>query len=243
MKKEKMILNIKIKQIIYLFIESLKLIKKYKPDNDNIFELTNLKMPFDFVFTFNEKAPFNALYRRNYKENQSLIIINCKKFPNAYKQNKFDYIFEKMKSIIIIHEIIHYLDIEVRNIPVDPTEVNKNSFNHPIEFNAYFQQISSYWYNILQNIIKSKSPLDDFNIKIGNNVRDFSDKFWKNVKNNSKMYDLINKDNIFRWNKRIYDLYFNLKDDLFNKISNDDVKNDIKLIQEKLKQKIKGKLI
>lgn len=217
-----------------LYKKTLELIKKYKPDDENIYELSKIGSPFDVVFTIIQNSQVNAIYRRNYKKNISIIIINCLKFPIAFQQEKFDYIFEKLKSVII-HEIIHYLDIEVRDIPIDPTEVNKDPFGHPIEFNAYFQQLASPWYDLMRKMIKSSTPLDDFNLKIGNNAREFSNKFWDIIKKNSKIYDLISNDNRFRWNKRVYDLYFNLKNELFDKISNDDIKNDIKKIEEKLK--------
>jgi hypothetical protein len=200
-----------------IYEESLKAITQLHPDDENIFHTSTIGLPFDIVFIYDPVSIFNALYRKKSKESISVIIINCKAYKREYESNDFVSIFSRMKSNVI-HEIIHYLDLEVREVPVDPEEVRKDPVNHPVEFNAYFQQIASQYHNMIHGISLSKDPLSDFDNRIGSNAREFFNRFWSALKR-STLYDLIKKEEIFRWNKRIYDLYFILRNKLLDKIN------------------------
>lgn len=200
-----------------IYNESLKAVSQLHPDDENIIHTSTIGLPFDIVFIYNPTSIFNALYRNKSKDNTPVIIINCRNFKREYDSNDFISIFTRMKNNVI-HEIIHYIDLEVRSIPVDPEEVKLDPVNHPIEFNAYFQQIASQYHNMIHGISLSKDPLGDFDTKIGSHVRDFSNKFWAALKR-STLYAHIKKEEIFRWNKRIYDLYFILRKKLHTKIN------------------------
>jgi hypothetical protein len=94
---------------------------------------------------------------------------------------------------------------------------NKNSFNDPMDFNAFYMQYSCVFYDKIQQI----KSIDEFSKMFGKGPSEFMDIFWKEVRvENNEMYLNLNKKYKFKWNKRIYQLYGELKNNYLNKQNN-----------------------
>lgn len=129
----------------------------------------------------------------------------------------------------VIHELVHYLDYFRASF-----EEYKDGeyYNAPEEFNAYYLQIASGVYKALENI-KNKYPNDfnKFEETITDNASNFIKKMWNVIEiQNADLKDAIFKNSKYKykWAKRLYQLYFEIRDKFITKKMTEQIKNDIK---------------
>jgi hypothetical protein len=117
----------------------------------------------------------------------------------------------------IVHEIVHHKDTKRTKLLIPSNTSDKDYYNHPFEFNAYFIQAASEIYSTVDNLKKIGKNESMFTSAFGSTNREFVDIFWKMIgKNQPKLKKSLNKKYLFKWNKRIYQLYDELKK-YFNK--------------------------
>jgi hypothetical protein len=81
-------------------------------------------------------------------------------------------------------------------------------YNHPLENNAYFLAAASTLYDIVKNI----KTVEQFNKLFGTDNREFLPKFWNYIsQTHPNILKYINQTYKTKWNKRIYQLYDELK--------------------------------
>jgi hypothetical protein len=185
----------------------------------NILPIVKLKeLDLTLVFTTSQKD-----YTAAFSKNINTIFINCyPRFQNEYKNRDYKEIYLKSKESVI-HELIHYLDSMRINVEEQPD----GFYITPKEFNAYFLSVSSEFYDLL-NDIKNKNPnnLNSFYNTFGKTVNEFIKLVFNYIdsKNNDLKTAIDNDPKYkYKWNKRIYQLYFELKDKFMNKIIKEDV--------------------
>lgn len=177
------------------------------------FNFKDIGVDLNLIFTDKQYDFYAAFIKK-----LNLIIVNVQPYcMTEFKNKDYNAIFLKMKEAII-HEIIHYLD----SLRIDMEELPKGDYVTPEEFNAYFLSISSELYDIL-NDIKSKNPnnLNKFYEQFGNTVNEFLKLMWKLIElKNSDMKKEIDNDKKYKykWNKRLYQLYFELKDNFLKNV-------------------------
>lgn len=213
---------------LYKARDYFNIIKNNIDSIEPIHDLYNFKkFGYDINVSFySADVPQKATYRHS----ENTISINVRNNLSIFYNGLLSDIC-KIYEQQIIHEIIHNIDFNKLSIQPDITQISKEPFNHPLEFNAYFQQVANYWHTKLPSIIAAPDPLGDFHKKIGNNAREFNDSFW-NLLKRSGMESLITKDRRFKWSKRIYDLYFNLRNKAVEMVGGErlskDIENDYK---------------
>jgi hypothetical protein len=102
----------------------------------------------------------------------------------------------------LIHEFVHLNDYKrVKEIKFsDPKDIVAY-YNNDLEFNAYYLQFAHYMYTAMH-----------VNPEILASREQFMERFWKHMDDmQPKMKSYLTKETIFRWNKRIYQLYDELK--------------------------------
>lgn len=175
-----------------------------------------LNEPFCLAFTNNDGG--TGIGQITYRESTgkhvscSGIVFDRKTDPEVDDYIKNDKILDfliKYKDIII-HELIHKNDNK-------RIEQNKNTailsdpeyYNSPKEFNAYYLQMATKYYDLLRTKIKT---IEQFNNFFGKTNREFIDFFWYNVnKTHPEIRNNLNDTYKAKWNKRIYQLYDELK--------------------------------
>lgn len=144
-------------------------------------------------------------FRRGEEEHKTRgIVVGSDVFDLEKYKNAF--LFWKSFEDNIVHEFVHFNDKGRTKIVVS-SDLSKPEeyFNHPFEFNAYFIQFAKYFYEQIKN---GHKELKDF----GDNEKGFVETFWRYAL--SKHPDIrkyINKGMLFKWNKRIYQLYEHLR--------------------------------
>lgn len=140
------------------------------------------------------------------------IVINCFHHNNTlYKNKQYDTIIKSLKNEMI-HEITHFFD-DVRTNTLFIQHNFKNNASElvtPAEFNAYFLGFASK----MRDNLTLCTTLKQFELRFGKDAHEFLDIFYnyaysispnlkKEIENNS-IYET-------KWNKRVYQLYFELK--------------------------------
>lgn len=117
----------------------------------------------------------------------------------------------------IVHEIVHHKDTKRTKLLIPSDTTDKDYYNHPFEFNAYFIQAASDLYNTVDSLKKVGKNESMFTSAFGSTNKEFVDIFWKMIsKSQPKLKNSLDKKYLFKWNKRIYQLYDELKK-YFNK--------------------------
>lgn len=155
------------------------------------------------------------------------IEINCVDYDNLFKNKKYDTIISILK-LELIHEITHYLDDERTNTQIiidyfKDIKKEKPATLTAAEFNAYYISFASKMYDNL----KICSSIKHFDLMFGPDAYAFIQNFWsyanpiapilKKELQNDKIYNT-------KWCKRLYQLYFELKNK-FNGLPNDTLYN------------------
>ena len=126
------------------------------------------------------------------------------RYLNTINNNLYKFWFEN-KSFII-HELIHLNDYKrVKSIKKSDLTNANTYYNNPLEFNAYYLEIAHDLYAELRNSPKLKKEI----LQDRNKFLTFA---WEKI--NKKIPELksaLTKDMLFKWNKRLYQLYDELK--------------------------------
>jgi hypothetical protein len=190
---------------------------------------------------------------------QLKLIVDFQELPTYIKANfnsKFDTITinifndkEKFLSDIrnflqdnkyaLFHEVVHFIDYHRGSKFRADIQGVVPKVNTPMEFNAYFHTFTQMIEDATKEIMKSSDRNEAFEKYVGENVRSFIYNFWKFAKsicNDSEtkiVSEIIgNIDWKYRWEKRLYQLYFELKEKLLNRENKQQLKNDIKHAEE-----------
>jgi hypothetical protein len=186
-----------------------KYLKTLKPI-ESVVDLSvifNKPLYLNFINIINPEKQFSALYSHTH----STILINS--YPHLtdeFNKKHFLNIYLKMETPII-HELIHFID----SINYGDKISNNKKINGPAEFNAYYQSFTLKFDKKLTYIISNKNndKMDQFNTEIGNTSNEFINKFWNEHK---ELYKQVENSKIYKakWNKRLYQLYYELKQKL-----------------------------
>ncbi len=191
--------------------------KATKLDNINGWNFKNI-VGFDVCLLFYDKVEgiFCAKVDIDGKKDVPSIFVG----PDEYD---VDYINSPIRFWIefkdyLIHELIHINDFKEIKVVIPSDSKSPDYFTNPHEFNAYFVQISTVFFNSIKSI-KEINPGNDSKLKafLGNDHKEFIKTFWDYVyKKYPKLKSSLNDKYKFKWNKRIYQLYDELKK-YFNK--------------------------
>lgn len=131
---------------------------------------------------------------------------------DLFTNKKYLEILKKYSSVLF-HELIHY--VNYFSFKDDERQLkyydNKHPYNNSMEFNAYYHQVRKMMVDALSDVLSKNLKFSDY---FGKHVQEFIPKFFT-------ILDSINKnikselDDKYRakWLKRIYQLYFELKDE------------------------------
>jgi len=193
--------------------------KSKRLEGKNVYDFTDI-VGFEFVIAIiNNRGNghgFGKVTMPSGRKYNAILIDNSKKDYKSKNPKTLPQLLEVFKSIFI-HEIIHILDNRRDKTGSSSLPTDDNYYNHPKEFNAYYLQFAQECYDIFKNKVDLHSNNKDrwinFYSEFGNNEIEFSEKYWKMVSDyNDELKKSLNKDYLFKWNKRIYQLYSELKD-------------------------------
>lgn len=153
-----------------------------------------------------------GIYGKNYR---SIVFdLNFSDIQNAFKKSRtLGDLLLNLKSYMI-HELIHFNDsFRVTYTPKVSTK-DKNYYNTPSEFNAYYLQYSQRIYEKIDNVhLPVEEKLKWFRENFGNTEEEFLKYFFEQLKNDyPDILGKIDKKYKFKWNKRIYQLYSELQE-------------------------------
>lgn len=124
-----------------------------------------------------------------------------------------------------IHEFIHYITLKKskRGVNTYNGTIDSGYINHPSEFNSFFLQAASYFWDIFNNNDMAAKNIDERKSVFGSSPDVFLEAFWSYM---NKTYPQIanNIDDKYKskWNKRAFQLWFDLvnnEDNFTNKTS------------------------
>lgn len=180
----------------------------------------------------------SAVPEPRYYPTENSIKINCfKNNYNLFKNRQYVSIINLLKNELI-HEITHFLDdVRTNTLFIQHNfKANRSEYTTPAEFNAYFIGFSSKMYDDLRTCATTAQ----FNYFFGKDVYEFLQKFNNYAKTISpNMYKELSKNKIYetKWNKRVYQLYFELKSKFngepLDNFYNDKRKNESRIIRLK----------
>jgi hypothetical protein len=208
------------KQYFNIILNNLENVPSHFGDSGGIYDFTKLLgLKIAFILFPNESKIPGAYYHKN-----KIIYINLnynndtiKLFKNKHYKGLLEYLEHTM-----IHELTHFLDFErhdVRNFG-HPDPNSNSRVNMPAEFEAYYQSEAHLWDKKIEEFKNLSDPLKEFYAYFGINVQIFIHDFWEEYKKDSpNVVDGISQSNEykFKWNKRLYQSYYELKDELIKK--------------------------
>lgn len=193
---------------------AVSLYKKILDNIDNIKEIEYKGHPaYDLTSTLNE--PFIIIFAGNKLGTMTLdingiktmtLVVGSDVYQYSQKLNNNLYKFWVNFKSYIIHELIHLNDYKrIKTIKKSDLTNANTYYNNPLEFNAYYLEIAHELYNNLKNDPKLKNEvLQDRNV--------FLNFAWKNIKEMiPEIKNSLTKDMLFKWNKRLYQLFDELK--------------------------------
>jgi hypothetical protein len=157
-----------------------------------------------------------AYFTKTKKDKMPCIVINAYYVDNvAYKNKNFLEIINKSQDILY-HELVHYVNY------ISAQDGNRliqrgiyYTSNSGQEFNAYYHQIRKKFVDIVKQLKKDNEPFE----VIGDNTQQFIKKFWHITKMlHPTLEDKINSHYRKKWLKRIYQLYFELRELYYKEI-------------------------
>lgn len=193
--------------------------KVIKITNFNVFNYRNV-LGYDFCISFIDTGKGSGLGQTSININNKVV-----NYDSIIFDTKNEVVIKLLKSNptlsqfieavkpAMIHELVHVNDKSRFKKFGNSLVGNKNYFNHPNEFNAYYLQFSSYFYDEIRKLDKSGNErLQQFIGKFGKNKEEFLNKFWDYMKEvNRELYDNINEKYKIKWERRIKQLYDELK--------------------------------
>lgn len=167
------------------------------------YDLTNiLGEPFFVIFAGKELGTIKL--NINGIETQTLVVGN-NVFTHSDKKKLYHF-WTNFKAFII-HELVHLNDYKrVKKIPKSDLNNAKTYYNNPLEFNAYYLEISHRIYNTLEH------DFDNIKDTILSDRKIFLEYVWEYI--NKLLPELkknLSKDMLFKWNKRLYQLFDEMK--------------------------------
>jgi len=171
--------------------------------------------------------------KANYNLNFDMITINIMNSKELFESDFPKFLIENKYSIF--HEVIHFIDYHRGSKYRASLQGSLSNVNTPMEFNAYFHHFIQLTEDLIKEIAKSKDRNEAFEELMGKRVHEFIAKFWENAKvlHNDKdtkiITDIFNdNDWKFKWDKRLYQYYFEAKEKLLDKANVQQIKSDIK---------------
>lgn len=119
----------------------------------------------------------------------------------------------KKYSRVLFHELTHY--VNYFSFKDDSHQLkyydNEHPYNNPMEFNAYYHQVRELMSSALTEVLEKNLKFESY---FGNSVQDFIPKFFTVLDSiNAKIKSELDSKYKSKWLKRIYQLYFELKDE------------------------------
>jgi hypothetical protein len=171
---------------------------KYKLSNSITFEFTELPKSVG--------ASYNHL--------TNTIKMNILLNKELYEKSPVEFL-ENWK-MQIFHELVHLVDYSRGCVYCSHSSVS--GIETPAEWNGYFHTFIHIFEEYYARLRNTGLPVDEsFSTAFGQNVNEFIQKFWKFVvdtgKNDGINYEqeIQNADMKFKWNKRLYQTYFEKK--------------------------------
>jgi hypothetical protein len=204
------------RQYFKIILDNLENVPSFFDDNGGIFDFSNA---IGIKLIFIEYPKHLKIIASYFHKNHTIYInISNEQIYNLFYEKKYRELLIKIEPTII-HELTHYLDFE-RHMATSyghPDIRDLEQINTPKEFEAYFQAQAHVWDKDLEMVKKTDNPLEEFYKTFGYTAKQFIDKFWEKMKVSSEDFVkvILGSDKYrFKWMKRLYQVYFELKGEL-----------------------------
>ena len=163
---------------------------------------TLLKERFEILFYHFVVDKDDLGYWMEDEKRMYINVIDMNQYNNILKSKNIALLFDIYQSTIF-HELIHRFDhmrYSGTHKPVD-TDAYMNTYE---EFNAYYQQYA----RSIDKIVSRMNGIDEFYKVYGTDASKMINNFWEDMPNEMKAEIKTSKNWTNKWNKRIYQLYY-----------------------------------
>jgi hypothetical protein len=211
------------------FRDNAMKITEFIIDNVNINKAHN----FQHINLFIEFQELPKYVKANYAPDERTITINILNGKNTFETNIKQ--FMQDNKYALFHEVVHVLDYARGSKFRANPQGAVSQINSPAEFNAYFHTFVQILEDATQEVARSGDRNEAFEKYIGSDIRMFMKGFWEKAKVICKddetkiVSDILGDiDWKYRWDKRLYQFYFEIKEKLLDKVNKQKLKQDKK---------------